>query len=121
VFSTTCTKYSDLAKGTKAEVEEAFSGTDTSDLKAYFRRAFSFSVPPLTLYCNYHSGAYSDLVFGVPLVDITTNQDNVPKVMTMCIEEVEKRGLNTKKIYYHVSSFSHVPRFTFRFAVRSSR
>ncbi|KAH9014678.1 hypothetical protein EDB84DRAFT_1443744 [Lactarius hengduanensis] len=35
----------------------------------------------------------------VPLVDLETNQDNIPKVIKMCIEEVEKRGLNTKKLY----------------------
>jgi len=39
------------------------------------------------------------LIFGVPLVDVETNEDNVPKVMRMCIEEVEKRGLDTKGIY----------------------
>ncbi|KAH8989327.1 Rho GTPase activation protein [Lactarius hatsudake] len=58
--------------------------------------ALSFSIPPLTLYCNYRPDAYSDLIFGVPLVDLTTD---VPKVIRMCIEEVEKRGLDTHKIY----------------------
>ena len=77
------------------------AGTDPSDLRASFRRALSFSIPPLTLYRNYRPGAYSDsdLVFGVPLAELEINQDNVPKVMRMCIEEVEKRGLNTKEIY----------------------
>ncbi|KAH8986340.1 hypothetical protein EDB92DRAFT_2022602 [Lactarius akahatsu] len=73
---------------------------NTSDLRASFRRAFAFSIPPPTLYRNNRPGAYSDLIFGIPLVDLTTNEDNVPKVMRMCIEEVEKRGLNTKGIYW---------------------
>ena len=84
---------------TKAEVERALAGTDTSDLKASFRRALSFSIPPPTLYCNYRPGAFSQLIFGLPLVDAETNEDNVPKVMGICIEEVEKRGLDTNKIY----------------------
>ncbi len=84
---------------TRAEVEKALAGTDMSDLRASFRRAHSFSIPPPALYRNYRPGAYSDLIFGVPLVDLTTNEDNVPNVMRMCIEEVEKRGLNTKEIY----------------------
>ncbi len=84
---------------TRAEVEKALVGTDTSDLRASFRRALSFSIPPLTLYHNYRPGAYSDLIFGVPLVNPGTNHHNVPKVMRMCIEEVEKRGLNTYEIY----------------------
>jgi hypothetical protein len=94
-----CAKHDDLARNTRGVVEKALAGTDTSDLRASFRRALSFSIPPLTLYRNHRPGAYSDLIFGVPLVDVETDEDNIPKVMKMCIEEVEKRGLNTKKIY----------------------
>ncbi|KAI9430906.1 Rho GTPase activation protein [Lactarius indigo] len=99
------TLHDDLAMITRTEVEKALAGTDTSNLKASFRQALSFSIPPITLYRNYRPSTYSDsdLIFGVPLVDLTTNQDNVPKVMRMCIEEVEKRGLNISKIY----SFRH--------------
>jgi hypothetical protein len=49
---TACAKYDDLAKSTRAEVKKALAGTDTSDLRASFRRALSFSIPPLTLYRN---------------------------------------------------------------------
>jgi len=96
---TACAKYDDLAKSTRAKVEKALAGTDTSDLRASFRGALSFSTPPLTLYRDYRPDAYSKLIFGVPLVDLETNEANVPKVMRMCIEAVEKRGLNTKNIY----------------------
>lgn len=87
---------------TKAAVKNALGGSDESDLRASFRQALSFSIPPVTLYRNYNinrPGPYSELIFGVPLVDLETTQDNVPKVMRMCIEEVEKRGLKTKNIY----------------------
>lgn len=90
--------HDDLAKTTGAEVKKALHGTDSSDLRASFRRALSFSIPPPTLYCN-RSDAYSELIFGVPLADITTDEDNVPRVMRLCIEEVERRGLNTRRIY----------------------
>ncbi|KAH9007776.1 Rho GTPase activation protein [Lactarius deliciosus] len=95
------TLHDDLAMITRTEVEKALAGTDTSNLKASFRQAISFSIPPITLYRNYRPSTYSDsnLIFGVPLVDLTTNRDNVPRVMRMCIEEVEKRGLNISKIY----------------------
>jgi hypothetical protein len=82
-----------------AEVESALGGTDTSNLKVSFRQALSFSTPPLTLYCNYRHGGYSNLIFGVPLVDNGGSSDKVPKVMRMCIDEVEKRGLSIDKIY----------------------
>ncbi|KAI9456978.1 hypothetical protein BJY52DRAFT_1187583 [Lactarius psammicola] len=52
---------------------------DSFDLKASFRLALSFSIPPLTLYRNNRPGAYSDLIFGLPLVDLATDQDGVPK------------------------------------------
>ena len=101
--STASAKYDNLATSTRAEVEKALAGRDTSesDLRASFRRAFAFSIPPPTLYRNYCPGAHSEsgLIFGVPLVDVETNQDNVPDVMRICIEEVEKRGLDTKGIY----------------------
>src|SRR6266702_4516437 len=97
--STTCAKNDNLAMSTRTEVEKALAGPDTSDLRASLRRALSLSIPPLTLYRNSRPGAFSDLIFGVPLVDLETSEDNVPKVMRMCIEEVEKRGLDINGIY----------------------
>ncbi|KAI9433252.1 hypothetical protein H4582DRAFT_2131697 [Lactarius indigo] len=94
-----CTKRGNLATNTGAEVEKALVIADTSSLRASFGHALSFSIPPLTLYCNYRPDAHSTLIFGVPLVNLTTDQGNVPKVITMCIKEVEKRGLNAPKIY----------------------
>ncbi|KAH8997020.1 hypothetical protein EDB86DRAFT_3155043 [Lactarius hatsudake] len=94
-----CVKYDDPAMSTRAEVVKALAGTDMSGLMASFRRTLSFSIPPSTLYRNSHPSAYSDLIFGVPLVNLETNQDNILKVIKLCIEEVEKRGLDTKKIY----------------------
>jgi len=94
----------DLAVSTKAAVigEKALGGRDQSDLRACFHQSLSFSIPPPTLYHNYsRPGAYSELVFGIPMADLETNltRDKVPKVMMMCIKEVEKRGLQAKKIY----------------------
>ncbi|KAH9051867.1 hypothetical protein EDB87DRAFT_1816926 [Lactarius vividus] len=94
-----CTKRGNLATDIGAEVENALTGTDTSGLRMSLGHALSFSIPPLTLYCNYRPDAYSDLIFGIPLVNLSTDQENGPKVIRMCIEEVEKRGLNTHKIY----------------------
>ncbi|KAF8269705.1 hypothetical protein EI94DRAFT_1724484 [Lactarius quietus] len=96
---TTCGQYDDQAVNAKAEVKNALGGTDTSDLRASFRRALSFSIPPLTLYRDNHPGGYSKLTFCAPLVDHEINEDNVPKAMRMCMGEVEKRGLNDANIY----------------------
>jgi hypothetical protein len=40
--SKACAKHDDIAKSTEAEVENALGGTDTSDLRVSFRRAFLF-------------------------------------------------------------------------------
>ncbi|KAF8265569.1 hypothetical protein EI94DRAFT_1787398 [Lactarius quietus] len=98
-MTTACVKYDDLAMSTRAKVEEALAGRESSDLRASFCRTLSISIPPQALYSNYRLGYFSQLVFGVPLVDLRAKQGNVPTVMRMCIEEVEKRGLNTTKIY----------------------
>ncbi|KAF8260447.1 hypothetical protein EI94DRAFT_1748379 [Lactarius quietus] len=93
--------HDNLARSTRVEVETALSGRDASesDLRASFRRTLSLSIPPPTFYRDYRPGSHSNLIFGVPLVDVETNEDNVPKVMSMCIKEVEKSGLNTREIY----------------------
>ncbi|KAI9456988.1 hypothetical protein BJY52DRAFT_1187604 [Lactarius psammicola] len=92
-LTTACTEYDNLATSTRAEVKKALAGADTPDLTASCRHSLSFSIPPPIVVRSYRPG-YSNLIFGIPLVDVETDEDNVPKVMRMCIEEVEKRGLN---------------------------
>ncbi|KAH8986368.1 hypothetical protein EDB92DRAFT_1949282 [Lactarius akahatsu] len=99
-MTTACTRHRNLAMDTSADVEKALAGTDTSGLRASFGHALSLSIPPLTLYCNHRPNAYLNLIFGVPLVNLTANRDNVPNLIRLCVEEVEKRGLNTKGIYW---------------------
>ncbi|KAF8265551.1 hypothetical protein EI94DRAFT_1831140 [Lactarius quietus] len=100
-YSTASAKCGNLAKSTMVEVERALVGSDASEsnLRASFRRALSFSIPPPTVYRNYYPGVLPDFTFGAPLADVETNEDNVPKVMRICMEEVEKRGLNVLGIY----------------------
>jgi hypothetical protein len=97
--STTRTRYNSLAINARAGVENVLIGRDTSGLRASFGHTLSLSIPPLTLYCNYRPEPYSDLIFGVPLLNAATSQDNVSRVIRTCIEEVERRGLDTHKIY----------------------
>jgi hypothetical protein len=117
--STASAKYDKLAISTTVEVKKVLARKDTSesDLRASFGRVLSISIPPTPFYRNYCPSAHLDsgLIFGVPLVDLETNQDNDSKVMGICIEEVEKRGLDTKNIY--VVSFSkRVLEFVFSFS-----
>jgi hypothetical protein len=106
--------YDKVALTARVEVKKALAGGDTpeSDLRASFRRALSFSIPPPAFYRNYCPGANSDLLFGAPLVDLGVNEDKVPKVLRRCIDEVEKRGLNANRIY-SVSQARHMSGFMF--------
>lgn len=102
VFSSSCGKPTYLAINTRSEVEKALAGPDTHDLAASFRRALAFSIPPVTFYRDFRVGGHSGAIFGVTLVDYATSrdkEDKVPKIIKVCTEEVEKRGLNANKIY----------------------
>ena len=54
------------------------------------------------LYYNYHVGECRDLIFGVSLADYATargSENDVPIVLRLCIEEIDKRGLDAEGIY----------------------
>jgi hypothetical protein len=108
VCSKACAKQDDNAKGTGAEVANALGRAEAFNLKVSFRQALSFSTPPHAFYRKNSPGGHSNLIFGVPLVDHGTNEENIPKVMRMCIDEVEKRGLNVDKIYWVSYVSSHI-------------
>jgi hypothetical protein len=101
ICSSACENYDVLAKSTRTEVEKSLAQRDTSNLRASFRRALSLSIHPPSLYCNPRPRVYSHLIFGVPLADLEIDdlEDNVPKVMRMCIKDLEKRALNTQGIH----------------------
>ncbi len=66
------------------------------------RRSLALSIPPATLYYNYHVGECQDLIFGVTLADYATargSENDVPKVLRICIDEIDKRGLDAEGIY----------------------
>lgn len=100
--SATFTTQSHLATNARTVVEKVSSETDTSVLAASLRRSLAVSTPPPTLYYNYHVGECQDLIFGVTLVDYATargSENDVPKIIRICIEEVDRRGLDAEGIY----------------------
>ena len=70
---------------------------------AYVPRYIQQYCPRRVLYTNYYVGDCNDLIFGVSLVDYATSrglQDGqIPKIVRICIQEVEARGMNTEGIY----------------------
>lgn len=108
---TVCTMHNDLATDARSAVENISAETDTSILAASLRSSLALSIPPRTLYHNYDVGECPDLVFGLSLADYATareSQNNVPTILRLCIEEVEKRGLEAEGIYTLSRQHAHV-------------
>ncbi|KAI9433319.1 hypothetical protein H4582DRAFT_2082478 [Lactarius indigo] len=108
---TICTMHNDLATDARSAVENISAETDTSILAASLRSSLALSIPPRTLYHNYDVGECPDLVFGLSLADYATareSQNNVPTILRLCIEEVEKRGLEAEGIYTLSRQHAHV-------------
>jgi hypothetical protein len=85
-------------------------------LAASLRRSLALSIPTPTLYYNYQVGECQDLIFGVSLADYATargSENDIPKILRICIDEIDKRGLDAEGIYrvspskvLHTTSFS---------------
>ncbi|KAI9455782.1 hypothetical protein BJY52DRAFT_1278579 [Lactarius psammicola] len=108
---TTCTMHNDLAMNARSAVEKISAETDTSIQAASLRSSLALSIPPRTLYYNYDVGECPDLIFGVSLADYVTArecQNNVPNILRLCIEEVDKRGLEAEGIYMLSRQHAHV-------------
>jgi len=91
-----------LASHARSAVEKISAETDTCLLAASLRRSLALSIPPATLYYNYHVGECQDLIFGVSLADYATarsSENDVPKILRICIDEIDKRGLDAEGIY----------------------
>jgi len=73
-----------------------------SILAISLRSGLALSIPNPILYYNYHVGECQDLIFGVSLADYATargSENDVPKILRICIDEIDKRGLDAEGIY----------------------
>lgn len=66
-------------------------------------RYMQVATPKRVLYTNYYVGDCNDLIFGVGLVDYATSRGlhdgELPKIVRICISEVDRRGLQSEGIY----------------------
>ena len=76
---------------------------DTSLLTVHIPRLLTAATPRPHYYQNYAVGECRDLIFGVSLVDYATAkglaEGEVPKIIRLCIKEIEDRGLDAEGIY----------------------
>lgn len=76
---------------------------DVQVLSQAIPRSLASAIPKSVLYWNYSVGECSDLIFGVNLVDYATARGlpdgDYPKILRICIREVDARGLDSEGIY----------------------
>lgn len=72
-------------------------------VNAYIGQSLALSIPIPILYHNFYVGECKDLIFGFSLQDYATARDlpegEIPKIVRICIEEVDRRGLDAEGIY----------------------
>ncbi len=76
---------------------------DGTAIAANIPRMLSIMSPRPIHYYNFNVGECKDLIFGVSLVDYATArgplEGDVPKIIRICIEEIDRRGLDAEGIY----------------------
>lgn len=84
---------------------------DVSLFTAHIPRLLALATPKPQYYENFSVGECRDLIFGVTLVDYSTakglNEGEVPKIIRICIKEIEQRGLDAEGIYRVSVVFHH--------------
>ncbi|EIW64964.1 RhoGAP-domain-containing protein [Trametes versicolor FP-101664 SS1] len=84
-------------------VEKIAPERDSTAIAAAIPRLLSAAVPKPVFYYNYNVGECRDLIFGVSLVDYATArglpEGEVPKIIRICIQDIEQRGLDAEGIY----------------------
>lgn len=78
-------------------------------LHSTFPKSISSLLPDPVLYVHGHVGECRDLIFGVSLNDYAyakgLGEGDIPKIVRICIQEIDKRGLELEGIYRVCSPF----------------
>ncbi len=84
-------------------VDKIIPEQDTATIAANIPKMLAFATPKPQYYQNYTVGECRDLVFGVNLVDYATakglSDGDIPKIIRICIKEIDERGLDAEGIY----------------------
>lgn len=92
-----------LASHGAQQIEKVSTSRDMKGVNTYIAQSLASSIPTPILYHNYHVGECKDLIFGFSLQDYATSRDlpegEIPKIVRICIEETDRRGLDAEGIY----------------------
>ncbi|KAG2345304.1 RhoGAP-domain-containing protein [Suillus weaverae] len=99
----TTTTQTQLSSHGRSVVDKISPEKDVSHVTTFIPRSLASAIAKPILYYNYNVGECNDLIFGFSLVDYATAQGlgegDVPKILRICVEEVDQRGLDAEGIY----------------------
>ena len=103
LFRATSTTQTQLSSHARTIVEKISPDKDVAQLQAYIPRSLASAIPEPILYQHGHVGSCNDLLFGFSLVDYASakglQDGEVPKIVRICIQEIDQRGLESEGIY----------------------
>lgn len=99
----TCKTEASLAEGLLPQIQKISPEKDVLKVTANIPRSLALAVPDPILYEHGQVGSCNDLLFGFSLVDYATSKGlhdgQIPKIVRICIDAIDKRGLNSEGIY----------------------
>jgi hypothetical protein len=103
LFSATSTTETQLSSHARSIVDRISPEKDKSRLTALIPRSLAAAMTDPVLYEHGLVGECNDLIFGFSLVDyaVTKNlpEHEVPRIIRICIREIDQRGLDCEGIY----------------------
>ncbi|KAJ6604252.1 RhoGAP domain-containing protein [Mycena vulgaris] len=92
-MTATTTTQTQLSTHARSIVDKISPEIDISKLAAYIPRSLASAIPDRILYHHGHVGECNDLIFGFSL------EGEAPKIIQLCIKEIDQRGLESEGIY----------------------
>ncbi|PPQ64732.1 hypothetical protein CVT26_002676 [Gymnopilus dilepis] len=102
-MTATSSTQTQLSSHMRAMLERISPDKDVAKIKTQIPRSLASAIPEPILYEHGLVGECNDLIFGFSLVDYATAkalpEGAIPKIVQICIEEVDRRGLESEGIY----------------------
>ena len=99
----TSTTQTQLSSHVRGVIEKISPEKDKNRFASNIPRSLASAIPEPILYQHGQVGECNDLVFGFSLLDYATTKNlpegEVPKIVRVCIAEIDKRGLDAEGIY----------------------
>lgn len=99
----TSTTQTQLSSHVRGIIEKISPEKDKIRFTTHVPRSLASAIPEPILYQHGQVGECNDLVFGFSLLDYATTktlpEGEVPKIVRVCIGEIDKRGLDAEGIY----------------------